>query len=238
MTEDGPGVDVADRRDAVNGAAIPDPTATPVPSAWAAFRATTAVSPRRWARLVGGLALYGLAIAAMMRGGVGLGPWDLFHQGLARVLPISVGVASQLVGALLLVGLGLAGARFGMGTLLNIVGIGLFLDLWLRVVPEAPTATAGWAMHAAGIVGTGVATALYLAARMGAGPRDSLMLELTRRTGRSLRGVRTGIELVVLAAGWALGGTLGLGTLAFALGIGPATQAALRVLAPDLVRHD
>ena len=212
------------------------PVAVSPPSAWASFRATAAARPRQWARLGGGLALYGLSIAAMMRGGVGLGPWDLFHQGLARVTGLSVGTANQSVGVLLLVGLTAAGARIGLGTLCNIVGIGLFLDLWLPLVPDAPNVATGWAMHAAGIVGTGWATALYLAARMGAGPRDTLMLELTRRTGASVRVVRTAIELVVLAAGAALGGSLGLGTLAFALGIGPATQWGLRHLAPDLAR--
>lgn len=202
-----------------------------------AFRASAAAPPRRWALLAGGLALYGLAIAAMMRGGVGLGPWDLFHQGLARATGLSVGMANQAVGVVLLLALAAAKARFGVGTLCNILGIGLFLDLWLPLLPEAPNTAVGWAMHLAGIVGTGWATGLYLAARMGAGPRDTLMLVLTRRTGASVRTVRTAIELVVLAAGWALGGDVGLGTVAFALGIGPATQWALRTVAPDLARH-
>ena len=205
----------------------PGATAPAPPS----FADTLRAAPRRWAVLTAGLALYGLAIALMVRGGRGLGPWDLLHQGLSRVTGVPIGLANVAVGVALLAGLARAGARFGAGTLLNAVGIGVFVDLWLLVVPAPPAAAVGWAMHLAGTLGVGLATGLYLAAAMGAGPRDTLMLVLARRTGTSVRLVRTGIELAVLALGWALGGTVGVGTVVFALGIGPATQLGLRLFA-------
>lgn len=201
----------------------------------AAFLRSFRAPPHRWALLVAGLAAYGLAIALMMRGGRGLGPWDLFHQGVAERTGLSVGTVSQAVGLLLLAGLWRYDRRIGAGTLLNIVLIGTFLDGFLRLLPDAASVTVGWAMHAAGVMGIGLATGLYLGAALGAGPRDSLMLVLHRHTGVSVRAVRTGIELVVLAVGWALGGTLGLGTVVYALGVGPATQVGLRLFAPALV---
>ena len=186
--------------------------------------------------LVLGLAAYGLAVALMLRGGRGLGPWDLLHQGLSRVTGLSVGAISALVGLVILAGLARSKAPLGAGTFLNVVGIGAFLDAFYLILPAAPNAATGWAMHAAGVLGVGLGTGLYLAAAMGAGPRDSLMLVVARRTGASVRVVRTAIEVVALALGWALGGTVGLGTLAVAFGVGPAAQLGLRLFAPHLAR--
>ncbi len=197
--------------------------------------AETAATPARsWPRLVAGLLLYGVAVALMIASGRGLGPWDLLHQGIARVTGASVGVASQAIGLVLVAVLWRAGARFGPGTLLNVVAIGLVLDLVLMVLP-VPTGTAmAWGYHGAGIALCGLATGLYIGAHLGAGPRDSLMMLLARRSGWPVGRVRTGIELAVLLAGWALGGTLGLGTLAFALGVGPAVQVGMRLFGrPD-----
>lgn len=209
----------------------PTPTRSPV----AAFRASLRASPGRYGLLMAGIAVYGLAIALMVAGERGLGPWDLFQQALSRRLGITVGQANVGVGVALVVALWRAG-RFGVGTLLNAVGIGLFLDLFLPFMPPAPPPALGWAMHLAGTLGVGLATGLYLSGRLGSGPRDTLMLVLMGATGGSARTVRTGIEAVVLVAGWALGGTLGLGTVVFALGIGPATQLGLRLFAPELAR--
>ena len=213
----------------MTGAAAPPTPAGTAPPTGASAAPGAALSPRAWARLVAGLLLYGVAVALMIASGRGLGPWDLLHQGIARVTGLSVGLASQAVGLVLLAGLWRAGVRFGAGTLLNIVGIGLVLDLVLAVLPEPTGVAAAWGYHASGIVLCGLATGLYISARLGAGPRDSLMLTLARRTGWNVRTVRTAIELVALGLGWALGGTLGLGTLAFALGIGPAVEVGMRL---------
>lgn len=202
--------------------------AAPRPSPWAALRASLRASPRRWAVLGVGLVLYAVALALLVQGGRGLGPWDVLHTGLSRLVGIGVGRANVAVGVVLVLALWRTG-RFGAGTLANAVVIGLLLDALLPFVPFARTPTVGWAMHAAGTLGVGLATGLYLAAAMGAGPRDTLMLELMHRTGRSARTVRTALELAVLALGIALGGTFGWGTLAFALGIGPATQFGLKL---------
>lgn len=200
--------------------------------AGAVFRASLRASPRRYAVLLAGLALYAVALALMLQGGRGLGPWDVLHVGLSRHLGIGVGMANVGVALALVAALWRFG-RFGVGTLLNAVLIGLLLDAVRPFIPVAPTAAVGWAMHLAGTLGVGLATGLYLAAAMGSGPRDTLMLVLMQRTGRSARTVRTAIELVALGVGAALGGTVGLGTVVFALGIGPATQLGLRLFAPE-----
>ena len=183
---------------------------------------------RRWAQLLLGLFVYGLACALMIRREFGLGPWDAFHVGLHRLTGMSVGVASIVVGIAIVGGTWFIGVRPGPGTLANMVLIGVFIDLLLPVIPSAT----GWlrpAYHAAGTLLTGFATGLYIAPGLGKGPRDGMMLGIAARTGWSVRRVRTAIELTVLALGWALGATVGLGTIVFALGIGPATQWGLRV---------
>lgn len=211
----------------MNTAPVAAPEAA-APDAGAAFRASVRASPRRYAVLLAGLALYAVALALMLQGGRGLGPWDVLHDGLSRHLGIGVGMANVLVALVLVVALWRSG-RFGVGTLLNAVLIGLLLDVVRPLIPVAPSAAVGWTMHAAGTLGVGLATGLYLAAAMGSGPRDTLMLALMQRTGRNARTVRTAIELAALAAGAVLGGTFGLGTVAYALGIGPATQLGLRL---------
>jgi uncharacterized membrane protein YczE len=183
---------------------------------------------RRWAQLLLGLFVYGLACALMIRSEFGLGPWDAFHVGLHRLTGMSVGVASIVVGVVIVAGTWFIGVRPGPGTLANMVLIGVFIDLLL---PALPSAT-GWlrpVYHAAGTLLTGFATGLYIAPGLGKGPRDGMMLGIAARTGWSVRRVRTVIELTVLVLGWALGATIGLGTIVFALGSGPATQWGLRV---------
>jgi len=183
---------------------------------------------RRWAQLILGLFVYGLACALLIRSEFGLGPWDAFHVGLHRLTGMSVGAASIVVGVAIVGGTWFIGVRPGPGTLANMVLIGVFIDLLL---PALPSAT-GWlrpAYHIAGTVLTGFATGLYIAPGLGKGPRDGMMLGIAARTGWSVQRVRTAIELTVLALGWALGATVGPGTLVFALGIGPATQWGLRL---------
>ncbi len=189
---------------------------------------------RRWAQLLAGLFCYGLAMALLLRSGLGLGPWDAFHVGLSAWTGMSVGLVIALVGLVLIVGTLFIGVRPGPGTLANMVLVGLFLEAILPFIPEANRWMA-LPYHLAGILLTGVATGLYIAPGLGKGPRDGLMLGVAQRTGWSVRHVRTGIELSVLALGWAMGGRIGFGTLLFAAGIGPATEWGLRwfgVVAP------
>jgi uncharacterized membrane protein YczE len=159
----------------------------------------------------------------MIRSEFGLGPWDAFHVGLHRLTGMSAGVASIVVGIAIVAGTWSIGVRPGAGTLADMVLIGVFIDLLLPALPPAT----GWlrpAYHAAGTLLTGFATGLCIAPGLGKGPRDGMMLGIAARTGWSVRRVRTAIELTVLALGWTLGGTVGLGTIVFALGIGPATR--------------
>lgn len=187
----------------------------------------TTAPGRRLPQLVAGLALYGFSMAAMLRGALGLPPWDVFHQGLGRHLPLSFGLVTAVTGvAVLLLWLPLR-QRPGVGTVTNVVMIAVSVDAGLAVLPEPSGTAARAALLAGGIVLNGVASAAYIGTRLGPGPRDGLMTGLAARTGWSIRLVRTGIELAVLAVGWLLGGTVGIGTVAYALSIGPLTQAFL-----------
>ena len=182
---------------------------------------------RRLPQLLGGLALYGTSMAMMLRAALGVNPWDAFHQGLARHLPLSFGLITAVTGvAVLLLWLPLR-QRPGVGTVANVVVIAVSVDVALALIPAPSALWARAALLAGGIVLNGVASAAYIGARLGPGPRDGLMTGLATRTGWSIRLVRTGIELTVLAVGWLLGGTVGIGTVAYALAIGPLTQAFL-----------
>jgi uncharacterized membrane protein YczE len=183
--------------------------------------------PRRLAQLAVGLVLYGLTLAMMIRAVLGNAPWDVLHQGMAIHLPLSIGtavIAMSVVVLLLWIPLR---ELPGLGTVANAVLVGLFTDLFLSVI-EAPEAL--WQrglMMVGGLVLNGLATALYLGSQLGPGPRDGLMTGLHRRTGVSIRLVRTGLEVAVVAAGWVLGGVVGVGTVLYALGIGPLVQLML-----------
>lgn len=179
---------------------------------------------------MGGIVVASLGIALMIRANVGLGPWDVLHQGLSGQTGISIGMISILVAVPIMLCWLPLGERPGLGTLINIVLIGVALDLFLLVAPVPTWLPAQAAQMAAGVVVMGIGSGLYLSAGMGAGPRDGLMMGLVRRTGLSVRLVRTLIELSVLGLGWLLGGSVGIGTLAFAFGIGPVVQATLQVM--------
>ncbi len=187
----------------------------------------TTAPGRRLPQLLGGLALYGTSMALMLRGTLGVNPWDVFHQGLARHLPLSFGLVTAVTGAVVLLLWLPLRQRPGIGTVANVVVIAVSVDAALAVIPAPSALPARAALLAAGIVLNGVASAAYIGARLGPGPRDGLMTGLAARTGWSIRLVRTGIELTVLAVGWLLGGTVGIGTVAYALAIGPLTQAFL-----------
>ncbi|WP_086011295.1 YczE/YyaS/YitT family protein [Micromonospora maris] len=180
---------------------------------------------RRLVQLFGGLLLYGASMALMVRSELGLNPWDVFHQGVSRLTGLSMGTVVIAVGLLVLLAWIPLRQRPGIGTLANAVVVGLAVDLTLALLPPVEPLAAQIALLTAGIVGNGMATALYLGARLGPGPRDGLMTGFTaRRPGRSLRLVRTVMEVVVLAVGALLGGKLGVGTIAYALAIGPLAQ--------------
>ncbi|MEV7089256.1 hypothetical protein AB0O07_25770 [Streptomyces sp. NPDC093085] len=186
---------------------------------------------RRLCQLYAGLALYGASAALMVCGGLGLEPWGVLHQGLAERTGMSMGVVAIVVGAVVLVLWIPLRQRPGLGTVSNVFVVGLAIDATLAVVPQAHGLPARTGLLAAGIVLNGVATGLYIAARFGPGPRDGLMTGLHRLTGRSVRLVRTAIEVAVVATGFALGGSVGVGTVAYALAIGPLAQLFLRVFA-------
>ena len=186
---------------------------------------------RRLPQLVAGLLLYGSSMALMMRAALGTNPWDVLHQGLQRHLGLSMGVWVTLTGAAVLLLWIPLRQRPGVGTVGNVLLLGLAMDLTLRLVAAPGPPAARIALLAAGIVLNGLATGLYIGARLGPGPRDGLMTGLHRRTGRSLRLIRTGIELTVLVIGILLGGTAGIGTVAYALAIGPLAQFFLRLCA-------
>lgn len=177
--------------------------------------------------------VFGLSIAFMITANVGLGPWDVFHQGVAQRTPLTIGQAMVAAGlALLVVSAVLAKVRPGIGTVLNMALIGPWVDLFLALpgFPQADGGAAGWGLFVTGLVLNGFATGLYITAGLGAGPRDGFAIGLATLLGTQVRRARTLVEIVVLATGWALGGTAGLGTLAFAAGIGPLMQAGLRSL--------
>lgn len=186
-------------------------------------------SLRPWLQLVAGLFGYGVAVAMMIRSGLGLGPWDAFHVGLHQHTGLTVGTVSILVGLLIVAGTVAMGHRPGAGTLANMVLIGVFIDLLMPLVPDAGHWSVGLGYYSLAVVMAGLATGMYIGAGLGSGPRDGLMLGISRHTGWPPGRVRTLIEVTVLAAGWLLGGAVGVGTLMFTLGIGPAAQWGLRL---------
>src|SRR3954447_9723559 len=191
---------------------------------------------RRVVQLYVGLLLYGLAGALQVRGNLGLDPWDVFHQGIARHSGLAIGTIVIIVGAVVLVFWLPLRQWPGLGTLSNVVLIGLSMNWSLDLIPYSRAL--GWRIPEmlGGIVLLGVATGLYIGAAFGPGPRDGLMTGLARRTGRSIRLVRTGLEFTVLAAGWALGGNVGVGTVIFALAIGPLAHFFLPIFEVGTLR--
>jgi uncharacterized membrane protein YczE len=186
---------------------------------------------RRLFQLYAGLALYGASSALLVRSGLGLEPWNVLHQGLSERSGLSMGVVLTLVGAAVLLLWIPLRQRPGLGTVSNVLVIGAAMDATLAVVPDAHAMAVRVPLMAAGIVLNGAATGLYIAARFGPGPRDGLMTGLNRRTGVSVRLVRTAIEITVVVTGFLLGGTVGVGTLLYAVTIGPLAQLFLRAFA-------
>ena len=171
--------------------------------------------------LLSGLALYGFSMALMVRAGLGLDPWDVFHQGISRHTGWTIGTASAVVGVAVLLAWIPLRNRPGVGTLANVVVIAVTVDAALAILPAPTALPVRIAMMLGAVLLNAVATVLYIGAGLGPGPRDGLMTGLVARTGRSVRLVRTAIEAAVLLAGWLLGGTVGVGTVVYAFGIGP-----------------
>lgn len=186
---------------------------------------------RRLSQLYLGLALYGASSALLVEADLGLEPWNVLHQGLAELTGLTIGVVSIFVGAAVLLLWIPLRQRPGLGTVSNVFVVGIAMDGTLALVPEAHTLAVQIPLLVTGIVLNGVATGLYIAARFGPGPRDGLMTGLHRRTGRSIRLMRTAVEITVVVTGFALGGTVGVGTVLYAVSIGPLAQLFLRVFA-------
>jgi uncharacterized protein len=185
--------------------------------------------------LVIGLALFAAGIVALLESRLGLSPWDVLHQGISRHTPLTFGEANIAISAVVLTGAWLLGARVGVGTVANAVLVGSLVQLYSSVGDVERLAHDPLGVRigllAAGLALMGVGTALYLGAGLGAGPRDSLMVVGHRRTRFRIGVVRAALELSALAAGIALGGTFGVGTIAFALGIGPSVELSFWLLA-------
>lgn len=186
---------------------------------------------RRLVQLYVGLALYGASSALLVASGLGLEPWNVLHQGLAELTGLTIGVVSIIVGAAVLLLWIPLRQRPGLGTVSNVFVVGLAMDGTLALLPDVHGLVVRIPLLLAGIVLNGAATGLYISASFGPGPRDGLMTGLHQRTGRSIRLIRTAIEVAVVATGFALGGTVGIGTLLYALAIGPLAQLFLRVFA-------
>ncbi len=189
----------------------------------------------RLPRLLLGLVTFGLGIALMAEAGLGLGPWEAFHQGIARQTGLELGTVSILLGVPILLLWWPLGERPGIGTVLNVVLIGTSTNVGLALLPTPPDGALlmRLALMAGGVVVIAIGSGLYLSTDLGPGPRDGLMTGLHHRFGWSIRRSRTVVELSVLVIGWLLGGTVGLGTVVFAFGIGPLVQVTQRWFDPE-----
>jgi len=199
--------------------------------------------PRRLIQLQIGLILYGLSMALLVRARLGLDPWDVFHQGVTQRTGLTFGTVTIITGAAVLLLWIPLRQRPGLGTVSNVIVIGVAVDTFLWLIPAPSALWLRVTLLVLGIVGNGLATGMYIGARLGPGPRDGLMTALSgpvtrspsgqtgrslaKRTGRSIRLIRTAIEVTVLAAGFVLGGTVGIATILYALSIGPLTQLFL-----------
>jgi len=187
---------------------------------------------RRLVQLFSGLILYGVSDAMLLLARLGVDPWDVLHQGLARRIGLQTGTWSIIVGAVVLLAWIPLRQRPGLGTLCNVVLVGSVIDLMLWLVPPPAGLAVRVSVLAAGVLLNGIATGLYIGAGLGPGPRDGLMTGIAGR-GHSIRVVRTAIEVAVLAAGWLLGGNLGPGTVLYAVTIGPLAHIFIPLFARE-----
>jgi uncharacterized membrane protein YczE len=179
---------------------------------------------RRLAQLLVGLALYGFSLSVLVRAALGVNPWSVLYEGLQHRTPLSFGTVTAVVGVLVLLAWIPLRQRPALGTFANIAVLAAASDLGLALLPGHPGLPARCGMLIGGVLLNGLSVAVYVGARFGPGPRDGLMTGLSALTGHSLRRVRTLIEVTVLAVGWLLGGTVGVGTVLYAFAVGPVTQ--------------
>jgi len=191
-------------------------------------RHTDGQMARRLTQLLAGLVLYGVSLTMILLSALGNSPWDVLHQGLSRSFGLGTGTWVIIVGAVLLLLWIPLRQRPGIGTISNVIVVGVIIDLLLPQFEEPSAMVVRVALLLIGILLCGIATGLYIGADFGPGPRDGLMTGLADR-GISIRVARTGIEVFVLATGWALGGTIGVGTLIFAFAIGPLAHIFLPI---------
>jgi uncharacterized membrane protein YczE len=190
--------------------------------------------PTRWqlAQVLFGLTIFGIGDGLITGSELGNSPWTVFAEGVSVHTPLSIGEATLVIGAVVLLSWVMLSERPGLGTVLNIVVIAGMIDVTLWALPDQLTVATRWAILFGGIAIVGVGSGLYLHANLGPGPRDGLMTSIHARTGWPIFAVRTGIESTAVAIGWVLGGTVGAGSLLFAVLIGPAVGTALRVIRP------
>ncbi|WP_313825601.1 hypothetical protein [Leclercia sp.] len=182
---------------------------------------------RRLLQLYVGLSLYGLSTAMFIRSNLGADPWNVFHIGVAKLLEMDIGTVIILTGVLVLLLWIPLRLRPGLGTISNVIVIGLAADVALTFIPVIDSLVARSLLLISAVIVNALATGMYIGAGFGAGPRDGLMTGINARTGWSVRSVRTAIEVSVLLLGWVLGGTFGVGTVLYALSIGPLIQICL-----------
>ncbi|RPH24754.1 hypothetical protein EHN07_14360 [Buttiauxella warmboldiae] len=182
---------------------------------------------RRLLQLYIGLVLYGVSTAMFVRANLGADPWNVFHLGVARIFSLDIGIVMIAVGVLVLLLWIPLRQKPGLGTISNVIVIGLAADAALGLMPPVEPLVARSLLLLAAILVNAIATGMYIGAGFGSGPRDGLMTGINARTGWSVRSVRTAIELTVLLAGWLMGGTFGVGTVLYALAIGPLIQLCL-----------
>lgn len=196
----------------------------------------------RFLRLVLGLFLYALGIVVTMKANIGYSPWEVFHAGLGKSIGMTIGNVSILTGLLIVLIAHLMGEKLGLGTLLNMVLIGVFMDqlLSLGLFPVVTHWLPGFLVMLSGLLVISLASYFYIGSGFGAGPRDSLMVALTRKTGLAVGLCRGGIELTAVIVGWFLGGLVGVGTVVSAFAIGICVQSTFRALRfdPAEVRHE
>jgi uncharacterized membrane protein YczE len=191
------------------------------------FTGPRVIWSRRIGQLLVGLFLYGIAIALMVRAGIGVSPWDVLSQGVSKQTGLAFGLVTNLIGAAVLLLWIPIRQRPGVGTVLNVLLIGPSAQLGLWLIPQQTVPVIQGLVFSGGLVLLAIATGLYIGARLGPGPRDGLMTGLHKRTGWKIWIVRTAIEVTVLTIGWLLGGQVGIGTVAFALLIGPMVNFTL-----------
>lgn len=182
---------------------------------------------RRLLQLYIGLVLYGVSTAMFVRADLGADPWNVFHLGVAKIFSLNIGMVMIIVGALVLLLWIPLRQRPGLGTVSNVIVLGLAADAALAIMPPLESMVARSALLMAAVMVNAIATGMYIGAGFGSGPRDGLMTGINARTGWSVRSVRTSIELTVLLLGWLMGGTVGVGTVLYALAIGPLIQLCL-----------